>query len=153
MTTLEQVLPAWPAVDGVQLGLDEHGRTSDADEAIERAEALWQDGYTAGHAAGLAARPPADCYVPVPTRWRYARAEDTFVGGGALWHVQTLGPSTRVPGALAVTAVCGARTFAVDDLDLDEAVTVLVTVSESDAVQLAAEVLGARLISRGEVSG
>lgn len=141
MTALEQVLPAWPAVDGEQT----------ADEATGQGEALWQDGYTVGFAAGLAARPPADCYVPVPVRWRLAAEGDVFVGGGgALWHVDTIGRGYGTQ--LTVQASHAGREVKVG-CDPDETVTILVAVPEADAVDLVREVLGARLIARREGAG
>lgn len=88
---------------------------------------------------------PADAFVPVPVRWRNVNASDTFVApDGKLWHVAKIATSRA---ALAVTAQYGDRQFS-RDVDPDDVVTVLIAVPERDAVELARDVLGARLIER-----
>lgn len=107
---------------------------------------MWHDGYTAGHAAGLAARPPATACVAVPIRWRHAHAGDTFrAGNGDLWHVASVTP--RPAGLVRVVARHGTREHGVD-LDPDDTVAVLYEVAEADAITCAVHELGARLIER-----
>lgn len=85
---------------------------------------------------------PADCFVPVPLRWRHVQAGDVIVGtDGRLWHVIGITSSGRVHaahGALAVPA----------DVDPDEVARVLVPVAERDAMTMCRDDLGARITER-----
>ena len=99
----------------------------------------WEDGYD----AGLAARPPADVWVPVPLRWRHVVQGDVFVGQGSLWHVSRIGLEK---GELTVDVYSGADEWR-GPVDPDDVINVLVPVAERDAVELCREELGARLIA------
>lgn len=116
--------------------------TTDDTEAV-----AWHAGYTDGHTAGLAARPPSTVWAPHTVRWRHARPGDAFTGhGGQLWHIADIGGS---PDAIAVRAMQGARQVPVT-VDPDEPVTLLLPVDERDAIALTADLLGARIIDRRE---
>lgn len=111
----------------------------------EQHATAWHEGYTAGHAAGLAARPRRDVYLPTTRRWRHVQAGDVFVGkGGALWHVDSVHvrPETAV-----VTVRAGQRRPAPIEVDLDTTIDVLVQRDESDALELLAEQLSAVMIT------
>lgn len=88
----------------------------------------------------------ADCWTPVPLRWRHAIEGDVFVGrDGALWRVDQA--NSFGPAGIEVVVSCAAATHAAD-VDPDEVVHVLVPVTERDAVELTREQLGARLVDR-----
>lgn len=130
MTTTEQAI--------------EHG-LADLWDADDPHRAAYDQGFTDGRAAGLAARPPATCHVPVPLPWRHVRPGDVFRSPrGDLWHVaeaQTSG------GHVAVRADRAGDTFR-RTVDPDDVVHVLHQVDEVDAMTLLADQLGARLIDR-----
>lgn len=89
---------------------------------------------------------PADCWTPVPLRFRHVIEGDVFVGrDGALWHVERIS-SSYGPGVEVTVRCCAATHHA--DVDPDEVVHVLVPVTERDAVELTREQLGARLVQR-----
>lgn len=84
---------------------------------------------------------PPDAWVPVPIRWRHVVPGDVVVFGSALWLV-TLRPKDG--------EVHGQRTFHERHQgrpDPDDAVQVLIPVTERDAVELTREQLGARLVA------
>lgn len=88
----------------------------------------------------------ADCYVPVPIRWRHVIAGDLFLDrNGNPWHVTDA--NTRGRTGCRVVAVC--RDLTLDRaVDPDAAVTVLMRADERDAANLLRTELGARLIER-----
>lgn len=132
MTTTEQ-RPAF---------LVEDARDADA---LDLAQAAYDEGWTRGHAAGLTARPPAEALVPVPVSWRHATPGDVFrAPSGALWHIGHVAP--RPDGRIAVHAASG-PTVHNGDVDPDDTVHLLYPVAEVDAITLCVEQLGARLIA------
>lgn len=93
---------------------------------------------------------PPDAFVPVPLHWRYVAPGDVFVApDGRLWHVR----ATDADGPLGRNVVSAehgkeAHTAAVDP---DNTISVLVPVTERDAVELCREELGARLTGQRTV--
>lgn len=88
---------------------------------------------------------PDDVWTPVPLRWRHAQVGDVFVGQGArLWQVAEIRPELA---NLRVEAHQGHTHHSVL-VDLDDVIDVLIPVPEREAVELAREVLGARLVER-----
>lgn len=89
---------------------------------------------------------PADCFVPVPIRWRHVLAGDVFVDrNGQLWHVVAANPHRT--GLITVAAERGDESLT-QQLDPDDVIHVLIPVPERDAVELTRERLGARLVER-----
>jgi hypothetical protein len=85
---------------------------------------------------------PADAWVPVPIRWRHVIGGDIVLDpAGAPWHVS----ENDLLGTWVLQQ--GLREFQ-RQADPDEVVNVLVPVPERDAVELARDVLGARLVER-----
>lgn len=121
------------------------------------------EGWLAGLAAGVAAQPPRECYVPAEVPWRRVRARDVVVdypdpdehgdpaGSGGepdLWAVERSGwvidlESRERAWGLTVVGLGRQRIAA----DPDEAITVLVRCDLADAIALTADALGARLIA------
>lgn len=90
---------------------------------------------------------PPDAYVPVPIRWRHVVPGDVFVGrDGALWLVAGISAG----GVADKATLVGPITYHAGpgEIDPDDTVTVLIPVSEAEAVELTREVLGARLVER-----
>lgn len=119
-------------------------------------------------AAGVAAQPPRDCYVPVQVPWRRVRARDVVVdypaesygdpdeagdpagshGEPDLWAVERSGwvidlDSRERAWGLTVNGLGRQRIAA----DPDDRIDVLVRSDLHDAVALTGEQLGARLIA------
>lgn len=112
---------------------------------LDARQAAYEQGRADGYRAGLDARPPATVWAPHQTRWRHARPGDAFTGrGGELWHLTAV---TARAGMLDVHAVQGERVAPVT-VDPDEAVTLLAPVDERDAIELTAQLLGARITDR-----
>jgi hypothetical protein len=89
----------------------------------------------------------ADCFVPVPMRWRLVAAGDVFVAkDGRLWSVGALGPRVRGSG-LYVAAHCGLQSYETH-VDPDDVIHVLIPTPERDAVLLTRDQLGARVFAR-----
>lgn len=91
-----------------------------------------------------------DAWVPVSLRWRHVLPGDVFVArNGELWQVEETGPSPRT--SYDVIAVRGAQVHKAD-VDPDDVISVLVPVTERDAMELSREQLGARLVERRTTS-
>lgn len=87
----------------------------------------------------------ADCWVPVPVRWRHLAPGDVFVApDGRLWHLVGITPER---GQLVAGAMHGEE-YARRPVDPDDVIPVLVPTPERDAVELTREQLGARLVER-----
>lgn len=94
------------------------------------------------YAAGLAAKAPADAWVPVSVRWRHVVSGDVVLDPDGRTWMLTDRPMT---GGMTVTR--GAHSYTATP-DPDDVVDVLIPVVERDAVELARAELGARLIER-----
>lgn len=118
-----------PDLDPTAAAEEVHAVADRLDERGQRPRAHAGDGMT-----------PADCWVPVPLRWRHVIPGDVIVGrDGRPWMVTSTGT--------AVTAVDG-PTAATQPVDPDDPIPVLVPVTDRDAVELTRDQLGARLVER-----
>lgn len=84
----------------------------------------------------------ADCYVPVPLRWRHVTAGDTIVTpDGALWHIGQRTPAGDVYAVRGEDEHTGTP-------DPDALVTVLVPATEREALTAARDELAAQVTER-----
>jgi hypothetical protein len=94
----------------------------------------------------------ADCYVPIPLRWRHVIAGDILLGqSGVLFAVTAsrphVDPRGHITGQWALTVGVGpdARPFIGDP---DEPARVLTGVPERDALTVLRDELSARVVER-----
>jgi hypothetical protein len=89
----------------------------------------------------------SDAWVPVKLRWRHVRAGDVFFSAktGDLWHVTEI--EDVEPFLLTVHLNHGGDQHVVE-MDRDAVVQVLTPVPERDAMRIARDELGARLVER-----
>ena len=90
----------------------------------------------------------ADCYVPVPLRWRHVQPGDVIVGKDGLYVVAELAPAV---GAATTVAVRLVRTRKIEwsgSVDPDEVATVLMLATERDALTTVRDILGGQLTER-----
>lgn len=87
----------------------------------------------------------AQSWVPVPLRARHIVVGDVIAGrDGRPWMVTAADPAR---GSILTTAQAGTDTIEVAS-DPDHTISVLVPVPERDALELTAELLGARVLER-----
>lgn len=90
---------------------------------------------------------PAQCWVPVPTRWRHVNPGDVTVG---LDGLLTISHVTHECSCVNVMAYGLEESV---DVDPDGLVNVLVPIPERDAARLSLEQLGAQMLGRRTVGG
>jgi hypothetical protein len=113
-----------------------------ADQAVEdTADRLEQ--HVTDLEANLA-RAHADCWVPIPLRWRHVRPGDVVVLKDKLWEVTATDMHEQWAEAFVAR---GEKTHRAD-LDPDATVPVLVRHQEREALQTAREQLGATVVDR-----
>ncbi len=85
---------------------------------------------------------PPDAWVPVPVRWRHVQPGDLVLAGATPWLITHVQDDGTVVGQHTFRERHHARP------DPDDVAQVLVPVTEREAVELAREQLGARLVER-----
>lgn len=125
-------------------------RESPMQLAANQLQEAYEEGHKAAQAEPLTPTDPAhgpDCWVPVLTRWRHVRAGDVVVGpDGDPWMVVLCvrtGDESNV-----VASVVRGETDYTSHCDPDETVAVLVGSVEANALVLACEQLGGRVVDR-----